>query len=378
MSEARAAPDLRDLIDQAKRLIDLYELWRLLGVAGDPRQNPRPSPFAGGTKDKEFSIFANGQKWKNFGNGTGGDAIDFLMEWFQIDAAEARKRFLALAGLEGAKWTPENEEAARARQIEREQAEKEQAEREYFAFAASSLMPMILEKYAWDQYDVWEASEYRFEGQPVREMQNTFLSALFQPEACVWLGSKFDSGQGKDTDSPERREWKRNKNAQHFRPISTWLVADELPGPLICPHVFASGAIHRRAEFTVASPFLVTDIDAVFRFQCTTGIAKGCECGKCSPRTKAEKTANINAGLAVIRYLSEAIGLTLRAIVHSGNKSVHGWFTMPPPDEVEDLKAISPAMGIDVSLFHAPQVCRMPGFLHEKGQAFAYPLLLNY
>jgi hypothetical protein len=53
--------------------------------------------------------------------------------------------------------------------------------------------------------------------------------------------------------------------------------------------------------------------------------------------------------------------LNLRAIVNSGNKSLHGWFDQPTKAQLEQLKIILPAWGFDRAMFTPSQPCRLAG-----------------
>jgi hypothetical protein len=57
---------------------------------------------------------------------------------------------------------------------------------------------------------------------------------------------------------------------------------------------------------------------------------------------------------------------SLRAVIHTGGKSAHGWFERPPPAHIEELKAIAPALGMDASVFSPAHPVRLPGVKHEK------------
>jgi hypothetical protein len=59
--------------------------------------------------------------------------------------------------------------------------------------------------------------------------------------------------------------------------------------------------------------------------------------------------------------------LKLRAVVDTGNKSLHGWFDYPDEDNVEQLKAFLPELGCDPKMFGASQPARLAGQLRDNG-----------
>ncbi|MDB6138700.1 MAG: primase, partial [Verrucomicrobiaceae bacterium] len=81
-----------------KTRLTIPELWLRLGLPGTPGRCCR-SPFRA-DRTPSFSIHDQGRRWKDFGTGEGGDAIDFLATACAVDNAEATRRFLAMAGVE--------------------------------------------------------------------------------------------------------------------------------------------------------------------------------------------------------------------------------------------------------------------------------------
>ncbi len=63
-------------IDELKLRLDIRELWRVLGCEGEPGQSCR-APHRPDSKPS-FSVHSEGTRWKDFGSGAGGDALDFI------------------------------------------------------------------------------------------------------------------------------------------------------------------------------------------------------------------------------------------------------------------------------------------------------------
>jgi hypothetical protein len=83
-------------IDEAKAKLDIP------AVAKQCFQNWKPalschSPFRE-DRNPSFSVFDQGQKWKDHATGDHGDAVDFLAKALDIPAPEAVRRFVEMAG----------------------------------------------------------------------------------------------------------------------------------------------------------------------------------------------------------------------------------------------------------------------------------------
>ena len=58
--------------------------------------------------------------------------------------------------------------------------------------------------------------------------------------------------------------------------------------------------------------------------------------------------------------------LRLRAILNTGNKSLHGWFDKPTLEQLEELQSILPALGFDRAMFTPSQPCRLAGVVRPN------------
>lgn len=63
-------------IDELKQQLDIRDLWRALGCAGEPGKSCR-APHRPDS-NPSFSVHSEGTRWKDFGSGEGGDALDFI------------------------------------------------------------------------------------------------------------------------------------------------------------------------------------------------------------------------------------------------------------------------------------------------------------
>lgn len=142
---------------------------------------------------------------------------------------------------------------------------------------------------------------------------------LFPPGDVLWIGFLRDSG--------------KDRNARNFRRASDWLESNLPPAPRICSCTFIPGVI-RRCQRTMRSwRFLVVEADVL----------------------------DFPSQGAILRWLARG-SLRLRAIVHSGGRSLHGWFDCPGKRDLAQLRVQLPALGCDPALFNPVQPVRLPGW----------------
>lgn len=86
----------RETIKAAKQKLRIPELWRLLGLPGEPKASCR-SPFRD-ERHASFSIFADGQAARDHAMGENFDGPQFLAKVLGLPIEEAIARFVAMAG----------------------------------------------------------------------------------------------------------------------------------------------------------------------------------------------------------------------------------------------------------------------------------------
>lgn len=84
---------------RAKERLRIPELWHRLGLPGEPGTSCK-SPLRP-DNSASFSVSADGLLWNDFGEGTGGDAVDFLARAAGLSKADACRRFIQMAGTAG-------------------------------------------------------------------------------------------------------------------------------------------------------------------------------------------------------------------------------------------------------------------------------------
>jgi hypothetical protein len=174
-------------------------------------------------------------------------------------------------------------------------------------------------------------------------------SSLFHHEDVLWLGETYESG----------KEFHRD----NFRPCSEWLASNYLP-PRLAAGIFKAGSISRSAENVAKSPFIVIESDDLIGH---------------TPTTDKEREQNKAMSFALFFYCQEVLKLHPRAVIDTGNKSLHLWFDRPEPAEFLALLELAEGLRIDKGLLkQCPfSPLRMPGTIHEKTNRPAELLFVN-
>ena len=84
-------------LQRAKERLLIPALWQLLGLPGTPAKICK-SAFREDHR-ASFSIYAEGRRWRDFGNSDGGDAVDFVARALDLPVEDAARKFIGLAGI---------------------------------------------------------------------------------------------------------------------------------------------------------------------------------------------------------------------------------------------------------------------------------------
>ena len=177
-------------------------------------------------------------------------------------------------------------------------------------------LPHILQKYSWSPSEAFEQSPTPL-GDNVHQDWRLLFTLFAKEEGHVWNGGKYDSG--------------KPHHARNFKTPGEWLSRSKPLGDFTCPCTFKPGAISRSKTQIASQPFFVAESD----------------------------TLTPEESCSVFQWMRQF--LNLKAIVHSGNKSLHGWFGYPSKDQLEELKILLPAWGFDRAMFTPSQPCRLAG-----------------
>ena len=270
--------------------------------------------------------------------GTGWNATRFIADYLNLPHPEAIAKAAEIAGISPEEGTPANPSpGGKTRPYAHLDTAREILKRERISAAIASKRDAYLSPYispAWHA-DFWHASEIILP--PChREQAELFTRHLFAPEDTLWMGDEYDSG--------------KPHHAAHFRLRDEWLAEIEIP-PRISAGTFRPGSISRSAGSLATTPFIVIESDDLI--------------GR-KPTTDAEREENRMQCAALLNFMQDRFKLTLRAVIDTGGKSLHGYFDRPSPAAIEALEEIAEALAIDgqvITRAHNP--LRLPGCIHS-------------
>jgi hypothetical protein len=215
---------------------------------------------------------------------------------------------------------------------------------------ASEALPLILKDHACTIEGLNDQSR-RFAGFPPIDQLSylTLLLEAYGKDGVIWIGDKYDSG------SPD--------HAKHWRSIAEWREDPEPNlGPYVCTSTFKPGAFERSNHQITKRGFFVVECDAIDEIVARKLAAK-------EALTDDDRRRNKELSVAILLWLRDAVGLKLRAVVDSGNKSFHGHFEMPPDDVRQELEVILPVLKCDPAAWRPSQPVRMPGYTSASGRS---------
>lgn len=175
----------------------------------------------------------------------------------------------------------------------------------------------------WPYRDILADSPVPVEHRPASDQFRLWLK-LWPSHARIWIGDLYSSGK------PE--------HAANFRTVGEWYQLGPTVGSFTCPSSFKAGATARSEENVEKREFLVVESDLLDR----------------------------DAVGAVFRFLQWRLKYQLHCIVDTAGKSLHGWFTPPPPELAGRLKTALATLGCDPKMFGKSQPVRLPGAMRES------------
>lgn len=190
---------------------------------------------------------------------------------------------------------------------------------------AVDLCSRILEEYHWPASSIVAESPVEL-SLPV-ERQHRYIFDLFDDDDVLWCASSV-----KCTGA--------YRHSKHFRSAARWGREFKCPGAFVCPNPFQLGSYSRSDGNIARTKFLVVESDKLNRD----------EVG------------------AIFRWMQTCNQMTLRAVVDTGNRSLHGWFECPSEGLSEKLKIILTGFGCDPAMFRPAQPCRLPGVGRDTGR----------
>lgn len=243
-----------------------------------------------------------------------------------------------------AEWIARTKKAAkRTQQRKIQELEAQRITRELERTLETRLAPYLTDLW---RVDLLDRSPINFDSPD--HLRHDFIKSLYGPEDILWMGDVYDSG------SEEHRG--------NFRTCREWLELAELP-PRMASSTFRADSFNRSSINVKTSPFIILESDELIGHK---------------PETLDDKERNKHLSHALTGYAQAKLGLTLRAVIDTGNKSLHSWFDRPPPRALDALKKMAAGLRIDeapIDQGHFP--FRMPGCIHGTTNQPARILYLN-
>lgn len=219
-----------------------------------------------------------------------------------------------------------------------EEQKARKAQLENHQRSAAALLKRIMADFAWSAAEIQESGNVGH-WTPL-DQQVYFLSEMFQPSDVVWIGHVWSSG--------------KEKHATNFRDQGRWLSHLQRSGEIL-PFEFVShctwqpGSFERTNANLVQRRYIVVESDSLTMDQ--TG--------------------------AVLNWMCSEMEATLRAVVFSGRRSIHGWFDWPEQVDIKELSATLRGLQCDPSVLRAPQPVRLPGAMRRDTGTTQTLLYLN-
>jgi hypothetical protein len=180
--------------------------------------------------------------------------------------------------------------------------------------------------------DLWEASPVRCDED--LEDAKAFLQ-IFPLSGNLWI-------------APDVYQTSKPEHARYFRTREAWEAETfSTPGTRIAPSCFKPGSFSRGADNVERHLFAVVESDEI---------------------GEGKLYASKDAFCSLIRWLREACGWQLAAVVDSGRRSLHAWFRHPGTRDMEQLAEHAAALGLDGKFSEPSQPWRLPGVRRESAE----------
>lgn len=184
---------------------------------------------------------------------------------------------------------------------------------------------------------------------PEQFQPHSLLKGLYLPDQILWMGSVYDTG--------------KEIHTQNFKPRDEWLALEHLP-PRIAGGTFKPRSISRSKHSVLTTPYVILESDTLVGYK---------------PVTPMDKELNRCLSYGLIRYAQDELGLNLRAVIDTSNKSLHAWFDRPDDDDMLALHCIADGLHLDTSVLGRGQSSplRAPGCVNEETTLPAQLMYLN-
>lgn len=243
-----------------------------------------------------------------------------------------------------------DKEARRQYAIKAQQREQAARDKQRLTNHLQSTLEKRLAPYLLDSWraELFDRSPIHLEC--IDAIPRDFLKCLFPMDAILWMGNdEYAAGS--------------EQHRVNFKPCREWLKLEALP-PRIAPAHFLQDSFSRSSVNVTSSPFIIIECDDIIGVK---------------PCTDSQKERNKQLTAALALYAEDKLGLNLRAVIDTSNKSLHLWFDRPPPDAMEAIRKMLAGLRIDPGPFEQSHIpLRMPHCIHHKTNQSARLLYLNH
>lgn len=194
---------------------------------------------------------------------------------------------------------------------------------------ADRIVRDILARFPWTMQDIIDVGGLS-QWQPIDQFYS-FLGGMFEADEIIWTGQVHNSGDGLPDMPIEHKRNIRSRNEKHFRPRGVLRYGP--PYFEFTSHcTFRPGTWSRRNADVMEHKYMVIESDIL----------------------------SLDEIGSVFSWLHSE-GHTLRAVVFSGKRSLHGWFDWPTGIALETILGTLKGLGCDPSTLRASQPVRLPG-----------------
>ena len=186
---------------------------------------------------------------------------------------------------------------------------------------AETMRTKLLEQFNWPLEAICQCSPRLVADRDPEDQFKTWLLALWEPYRVIWNGDIYSSG--------------KPAHSTHFRTVQDFYkIGTPALGNFTAGCSFKPGSYARTKEQMNGRSYMVVESDVLGKD----------EVG------------------AIFRFINVRLHFNLHAIIDTGGKSLHAWFSAPKNDKIEGrLKAFVTGLACDPKTFSYTQPVRVPG-----------------
>ena len=206
--------------------------------------------------------------------------------------------------------------------------------------AAERSKSVILERYPCSLSDLRESSPYTIPSDPMEQLRLQLGVYSQGKNETIFHGGLCDSGH------PRHRSC--------FLKEAEWKDLDDHLGEFVSQSSYATDCYERKQERVRRRLVFVVECDGI------DDVVRA-KLSRKEDLTEEDKLRNKEKSCALYRWMKEKVGMRLRWVVDSGNKSLHAAFEVPEKSVLEELEVLLEPLGADSSMLKDNQPTRAAG-----------------